>query len=140
VYPVWLSSVPLFPCIHDKGRLVDVTTWYVGKGMVMAERDPTATVQLKFRVRESLRGELEAAAKRHGMTLNAEIVRRLEDSFQLDEKLRALDADRDRMREGLQISERHRAEAQARVNQLTDFLLQQWPNIRAQPKEREPEK
>jgi flagellar motility protein MotE (MotC chaperone) len=108
--------------------------------MVMAERDPTATVQLKFRVRESLRGELEAAAKQHGMTLNAEIVRRLEDSFQLDEKLRALDADRDRMREGLEISERHRAEAQARVNQLTDFLLQQWPNIRAQPKEREPEK
>jgi hypothetical protein len=51
----------------------------------MATRDPTAAVQLKFRVREGLRAQLEGAAKQHGLTLNAEITMRLEQSFGIDQ-------------------------------------------------------
>ena len=47
----------------------------------MAPRDRTAVVQLKTRLREPLRARLEAGAKRRGVTLNTEIVDRLEQSF-----------------------------------------------------------
>ena len=47
----------------------------------MVERDETTTVQLKFRVKERLRAELEQAARRRGASLNAEIVARLDDSL-----------------------------------------------------------
>jgi hypothetical protein len=48
----------------------------------MVERDETAYVQLKFRVKERLRAGLERAARGHGVSLNAEIVARLEKSFE----------------------------------------------------------
>ena len=47
----------------------------------MASRDRTAVVQLKTRMRELLRARLEAGAKRRRVTLNTEIVDRLEQSF-----------------------------------------------------------
>jgi Arc-like DNA binding dprotein len=47
----------------------------------MAERKPTAIVGLKVRLREPLRKKLEVAAKKKGVSLNAELVARLEESF-----------------------------------------------------------
>lgn len=43
----------------------------------MAKREPTATVQLKVRLREDLRALLEGAAKEKEVSLNQEIVDRL---------------------------------------------------------------
>ena len=50
-------------------------------------REPTDIVEPKLRIRESLRARLEAEAARQQTSLNAEMVRRLEDSF--DDKPRA---------------------------------------------------
>jgi hypothetical protein len=47
----------------------------------MAARKPTAIVGLKVRLREPLRKKLEIAAKKKGVSLNAELVARLEESF-----------------------------------------------------------
>lgn len=47
----------------------------------MPARKQSATAQLKTRLREPLRAQLEAAAKKRGVTLNAEIVDRLESSL-----------------------------------------------------------
>jgi hypothetical protein len=48
----------------------------------MARRKKTATVQLKLRFREELRRKLERQAKGREVSLNNEIVRRLESSFE----------------------------------------------------------
>ena len=45
------------------------------------QRKPGDTVQLKLRFPEALRRRLEQEAKRHGASLNSEIVRTLEDRF-----------------------------------------------------------
>jgi hypothetical protein len=45
-------------------------------------RNPTDIVELKLRARESLRRKLEAAAKRHQVSLNNEMVTRLEASLE----------------------------------------------------------
>lgn len=47
----------------------------------MAKRDQTALVQLKVRMREPLRARMEQDAKRRGVSINAEIVDRLERSL-----------------------------------------------------------
>ena len=47
----------------------------------MVKRAQTAIVGLKVRLREPLRKKLEVAAKRKGVSLNAELVARLEESF-----------------------------------------------------------
>ena len=47
----------------------------------MAKRKKTATVQLKVRMKEPLRGQLEKAAKARGVSLNSEAVDRLDRSF-----------------------------------------------------------
>ncbi len=48
----------------------------------MAQRKKTATIQLsKVRMKEPLRGQLEKAAKARGVSMNAEIVDRLDRSF-----------------------------------------------------------
>jgi hypothetical protein len=52
-------------------------------GGIIMDRDEAAYVQLKFRVRERLRALLETEAEQRGVSLNAEIVRRLEESFEL---------------------------------------------------------
>ena len=52
----------------------------------MAQRKRTATVQLKVRMKEPLRGQLEKAAKARGMSLNAEIGKRLERSFETEDR------------------------------------------------------
>jgi hypothetical protein len=53
----------------------------------MAGREESQTVQLGLRMKEPLRAELEKAAKRHGLSMNAEIVRRLETSFAQEQRL-----------------------------------------------------
>jgi len=47
----------------------------------MADRDKTATIELKVRMKEPLRARIEAAAKDRGVSMNAEAVERLEQSF-----------------------------------------------------------
>jgi hypothetical protein len=51
--------------------------------MAQHKRKPTDTVQVPVRMQERLRADLEKAAKKRGekTSLNSEIVRRLEESF-----------------------------------------------------------
>ena len=49
----------------------------------MAKRAGTDIVQLKLRIRETVRARLAAAAKLNGVSLNSEIAKRLEESFTL---------------------------------------------------------
>lgn len=51
------------------------------------KRKPTDRAQLPIRVRESLRARLEKSAKARGVSLNAEIVRRLEQSVGKEDEL-----------------------------------------------------
>jgi hypothetical protein len=78
------------------------------KGSNMAARKQTAIVGLKVRLREPLRKKLEVAAKKKGVSLNAELVSRLEESF-LGEELT------DRMDKIL-------AEFDKRIGQLDDLV------------------
>ncbi|MBP8235171.1 MAG: Arc family DNA-binding protein [Rhizorhabdus sp.] len=50
----------------------------------MVERQPSDTAQLKIRVKESVRQQLEDAARENDWTLNREIARRLEESLRED--------------------------------------------------------
>jgi hypothetical protein len=63
---------------------------YPGEDSSMAKREKDATVQVGLRVRESLRSKIEKAARKSGISMNAEIVRRLEQSFapSVEEELR----------------------------------------------------
>lgn len=47
----------------------------------MVDREKTAIVDLKVRMKESLRGQIENAAREKGVSLNAEAASRLEQSF-----------------------------------------------------------
>jgi hypothetical protein len=49
-------------------------------------RKPADTVQLKLRFPEKLRRRIEAAADKNQQSMNAEIVERLEQSFQKDDQ------------------------------------------------------
>jgi len=49
----------------------------------MAKRAGTDIIQLKLRIRETVRARLAAAAKLNGVSLNSEIAKRLEASFTL---------------------------------------------------------
>jgi plasmid stability protein len=51
------------------------------------------TVQLKLRFSEALRRRLEHEASRHGRSMNAEIIKRLETSFMASEQIPRLVAD-----------------------------------------------
>jgi len=53
-------------------------------------RKPTDTVQLKLRFSERLRRRLEQAAKHNDWSMNAEIVNRLDTSFQKEAEERVL--------------------------------------------------
>ena len=44
-------------------------------------RRKSATIQLKVRMKESVRAQLATAAKRHGVSLNSEIASRIEQTF-----------------------------------------------------------
>jgi hypothetical protein len=48
-------------------------------------RKPTDTIQLKVRLSEALRRQMEDAAARNGRSMNAEIVARLQHSIQKDQ-------------------------------------------------------
>ena len=49
-------------------------------------RPKSATVDLKVRMKEPLRAKIESSAKKHGVSLNAEIVRRTEESFRKEDR------------------------------------------------------
>src|SRR5262245_26020289 len=48
----------------------------------MVRRKQAARADIKIRMKEPLRAKIEAAAKRRGVSMNAEMVSRLEQSFQ----------------------------------------------------------
>jgi Arc-like DNA binding domain len=48
----------------------------------MAGRDEATPVQIKLRMKEPLRAMLEESARERGISMNAELVRRLERSFE----------------------------------------------------------
>jgi len=48
----------------------------------MTKRPPSEIVQVKVRMREDMRRKLETAARKSGQTVNAEILRRLEQSLE----------------------------------------------------------
>jgi hypothetical protein len=50
--------------------------------MLARDRKPEETVVTNLRIRESLRRELERAAEQHRLSLNKEIINRLEDSLE----------------------------------------------------------
>jgi hypothetical protein len=50
----------------------------------MAKRAASKTVQVKVRMREDMRRKLEREAEARGLTINAEILRRLEQTFEPD--------------------------------------------------------
>ena len=53
----------------------------------MAKRHAAETVQVKVRMREDLRRKLERDAEKRGLTINAEILRRLDQSYVQDQQL-----------------------------------------------------
>lgn len=53
----------------------------------MSKRKPSDAVQLSVRAKESLRAALEEAADGNNVSMNAEVVRRLERSFERDREL-----------------------------------------------------
>jgi len=52
--------------------------------MAVAKRELTDVVQLKVRMPEWLRADLEKAASKKGLSLNQEMVNRLAESFAID--------------------------------------------------------
>ncbi|WP_198164053.1 Arc family DNA-binding protein [Bradyrhizobium jicamae] len=64
-------------------------------------RKPTEFVQLKLRIRESLRRRLERRATKEDRSTNAEAVKRLEDSLDHEDRLDAF------AKEGFRMEERH---------------------------------
>jgi Arc-like DNA binding domain len=56
----------------------------------MSARKLTDIVQVKLRLRESLRRKLEREAEKRGLSTNAELARRLEESFDREELNEAL--------------------------------------------------
>ena len=62
----------------------------------MTARKQTAIVGLKVRLREPLRKKLEVAAKKRGVSLNAELVDRLERSFSAESAKQVIDLELER--------------------------------------------
>jgi Arc-like DNA binding domain len=53
----------------------------------MPKRDEDASAQVKVRLKEPLRAALEEAARKRGISMNAEVISRLERSFEQDQRL-----------------------------------------------------
>ncbi len=62
-------------------------------GKLMAKRSRSDTVQLKVRMKESLRSNIETSARKGGHSLNAEIVRRIESSFESEKQAHEIAAE-----------------------------------------------
>jgi len=54
-------------------------------------KKPSQMVQVKVRMREDLRRKIEHAAQKNGLTINAEILRRLDQSFGIADSLAPLE-------------------------------------------------
>ena len=80
----------------------------------MAKRKPTDKVQLKVRLQENLRADLERAAKKNGVSLNQEIVNRLAWSLSAP-ALAKLDIETEDVR--------------ARLKVLEDRLIKAFPDL-----------
>jgi hypothetical protein len=65
----------------------------------MVKRKSTAKVQLKVRMQEQLRAKIEADAKKRDASLNDEIVRRLDASFDFEARMAELRTEIETLRE-----------------------------------------
>ena len=72
----------------------------------MPKRPQTALAGLFVRMREPLRKQLEVAAKKRGVSLNAELVSRLERSFQIDSVEEIVEAQRAEIKRWAEMWER----------------------------------
>ena len=83
-------------------------------------------MELQFRLRmgTELRTKLEDAARRSGLSINKEIVKRLSASFSIEEKRELQDIEREQSRAAADDAQRRLAAMQDRVNALTDRLLE----------------
>jgi hypothetical protein len=59
--------------------------------MLARDRKPESTVITNLRIKESLRQALEHEAEQHQISLNKEIINRLEDSLEADARLKFID-------------------------------------------------
>jgi hypothetical protein len=89
-----------------------------------AKADRKDVTQVLVRMRAALKASLEDAAARHGVSTTAEIIRRLEDSFQLDAKLRELEIERQHLRESNNKLAERETEYLARERRLSDYVIQ----------------
>lgn len=87
----------------------------------MPKRAKSAVAQLKVRLREPMRARLEKSAKQRGISLNAEIANRLEQSFDWDEKFgdsrKMLAEHEEVLRSGLEAAMRHEGYQPVRLDQ-----------------------
>ena len=75
-------------------------------------KKPSQIVQVKVRMREDLRRKIEHAAQKNGLTVNAEILRRLDQTFDLTlDKLEVSVAKLSSLAEWVE-GQRHRTEAE----------------------------
>ena len=76
-------------------------------------KKPSQIVQVKVRMREDLRRKIEHAAQKNGLTVNAEILRRLDQTFDVTlDKLEVSVAKLSSLAEWLERPARHRTEAE----------------------------
>jgi hypothetical protein len=80
-----------------------------GESTFGGARDQAATVQLKVRMKEPLRAMLDEVSARRGVSMNAEMVRRLEQSFRLEH--------------ALERAEQEREEAERKMYELMDVII-----------------
>jgi chromosome segregation ATPase len=94
------------------------------------KRKKTDTVQLsKIRMREELRQKLARDAERNAKTLNGEIVDRLENSYEADERVKALREQANDLRRSLEEGraqlETDRNELKAETAELRQLIVEQ---------------
>jgi hypothetical protein len=100
-------------------------------------RKRSATYDYKLRIREPLRRQIEAAAKKRGVSNNAEMTRRLERSFEQDDlfTLNAVAGNMDFLwtRWGMLLG---RLDHQAALLRAADAILNEIENLPAEVRER----
>jgi hypothetical protein len=100
----------------------------------MVKRPQTALVGLRVRMREPLRKQLEVAAKKRGVSLNAELVSRLERSFQIDSFEEVVEAQRAEIKRWAEIREASNkgfvesGMSWGQVKQLVEFMSREGMN------------
>jgi hypothetical protein len=90
-------------------------------------RKPTDTVQFKLRFDEGLRRKVEKSAKERGVSINTEIIDRLEGSFTLRERWQAAwERDRKTWLSTLRLFQKIDPENAAKIAAEIDDIAEAW--------------